>query len=196
MNKYLAEFVGTFGLTLAVAFSLAGIFPVPTPVVAALVLGLFVYTIGHISGTHLNPAITVGIWSIKKMKARDAAAYVAAQLIGAGVALYIVRRIINQPVLPVADTFAIFFAEFIGAFFLAFGVAAVVYGRVVSGFGGIVVGGSLLFGILLAVSFSNGILNPAVAVGINSVSFSYLLGPVAGAILGMWVFKLISRERD
>ena len=59
MNKYLAELLGTFALTLAVGVSLAGKFPVPTPLVAALALGICVYTMSAISGTHINPAITL-----------------------------------------------------------------------------------------------------------------------------------------
>lgn len=66
MNKYIAEAIGTFALTLAVGLSLAGEFPVSTPILAALTLGLFVYSVGHLSGTHLNPAVTIGAWSIKK----------------------------------------------------------------------------------------------------------------------------------
>ena len=86
MNKYLAEFVGTFLLTLAVSVCLASKFPVPTAVVAALTLGVSVYVFGAISGTHINPAITLGILSVGRISPKDAALYVVSQLAGAGLA--------------------------------------------------------------------------------------------------------------
>ena len=64
MKKYIAEFLGTFILVLVVALSLVRGFLVPTPILAGLTVMLFVYTIGHISGTHLNPAVTAGVLPI------------------------------------------------------------------------------------------------------------------------------------
>jgi glycerol uptake facilitator-like aquaporin len=55
MQKNIAEFLGTFTLALVVGLSLSMNFPVVTPILAALVLGTFVYTVGHISGTNINP---------------------------------------------------------------------------------------------------------------------------------------------
>lgn len=62
-KKLLAEGFGTFILTLTAMFSILGSFDVPTPVLVGLTLMLFVYTIGSLSGAHLNPAVTVGLWS-------------------------------------------------------------------------------------------------------------------------------------
>ena len=76
MKKYIAEGLGAGTLTLVVALSLAGIFPVSTPVLAGLVLGLFVYTIGYISGSHINPAVTLGVWSLNKISGKDALGYI------------------------------------------------------------------------------------------------------------------------
>ena len=196
MKKYLAEIFGTFGLTLAVSLSLGGFFPVPTPVIAALAVGLLVYTIGHISGTHINPAVTIGLLSIGKIEAKDALGYIIAQFIGAGLAVPVARLFIRVPLLmPVANTFSVGLGELLGALFLVFGIVAVVYGKAPAQSSGIVIGGSLLLGISFAASVSNGVLNPAVALGIGSFSFAYLWGPIVGAVLGAWLFKFLSGEK-
>jgi len=194
-NKYLAEFIGTFALAFVVALSLAGTFPVPTPVLAGLTLGLFVYTIGHISGTHLNPAITAGALSIGKISIQDAVAYWIAQFLGAWAALAVTAQMVHPAVLAMSTSPWIAVAEGFGAFFFAFGVAAVMYGRVPKDLLGITVGGSLLIGISIAASVSNGVLNPAVALSIGSFNLMYVLGPVVGAVLGMWTYKLLSEKK-
>lgn len=190
MKKYVVEALGTGALTLAVGLSLAGTFPVPTPLLAALTLGLFVYTVGHISGTHINPAVTIGAWSIGKIETKPAALYLVAQMLGAAVAMALMTRLVELPALTVAGDTMIGFAEFLGAFFFTFGIAAVVYGKTPSGLSGVVVGGSLLLGIAIAAGLgSNGVLNPAVAFGIGSFGMMYILGPILGAVCGMQAYK-------
>ncbi len=196
MRKYLAEFIGTFALAFAVSMSLAGSFPVPTPVLAALTLGLFVYTMGHVSGTHINPAITIGLLSINKIKWMDAVYYIIAQFAGAGLALFLSGQLVARATLTVVDSPWVLLAEGLGALFFGFGVAAVVYGKVAKEMSGLVVGGSLLLGISFAALMnSNGVLNPAVALGIGSFGIMYVLGPVIGVSLGMWMFKYLSGEK-
>jgi aquaporin Z len=191
-NKLIAEAVGTFGLALAVLTSLSmeGAMMV-TPVVAGLVLALFVYTIGARSGCHINPAITLGLWSINKIKTNDAVSYIIAQLLGALVAFGLVSTLIGNVALGMApESMTVFLAEIIGAAFFAFGVAAVVSGPVHGHMSGLVVGGSLLLGIMLAVAFgSAGILNPAVALALGALNLSYALGSIIGAVLGMNFYK-------
>jgi len=63
------------------------VFPVPTPIVAGLTLGLLVYTIGPISGCHINPAVTTGLFSIGKLEAPAAGGYIVAQVIGGSLTL-------------------------------------------------------------------------------------------------------------
>ncbi len=193
MKKYIAECLGTFTLTLAVGFSLAGKFPVPTPVIAALAVAFFVYAIGHLSGCHINPSITIGAWSVRKISTRDAAAYVVAQFIGAGIAMFIIQNAVAPAGIIAGDNVSIFLGELLGTFFLAFGIAAAVHDKLPLGTTGIVIGGALLLGVSLASPFSNGLLNPALAFGLGSLSFSYVLGPIVGSILGMqglaWLIK-------
>ena len=195
MNKYFAELLGTFVLALAVIVSLSGVFILPTPVLAALTVGVFVYTIGRISGTHLNPAVTLGILSVKKISVRDAVGYIIAQFGGAGLAMFVAQVFIPiLPIVPVSDSVWVVLAEVLGTFILVFGIASVVYGKVSRELSGVVIGGSLLLGIALASSGSNAILNPAVAMALYSLSLSYVVGPLLGGLLGVWVFKFLSRE--
>ena len=192
MKKYIAESLGTFTLTLVVALSIAGKFPVSTPVLAGLVLALFVYSIGHISGTHINPAVTLGLWSIGKIRSADALNYIVAQFVGAGVASLLVASVVTvmPDGLSISNSVIILFAELIGAFFFAFGIASVVYERTPRDASGLVIGGSLLLGITIsALLGANGVLNPAVAFGIGSFGLMYVLGPVLGAILGMQTYR-------
>jgi glycerol uptake facilitator-like aquaporin len=193
MKKYIVEALGTFTLSLVVALSLVGTFPVPTPVLAALVLGLFVYSVGHISGTHINPAVTIGAWSIKKIESKDAILYIVSQCIGAGLALLLVSSTVGMPVLIATNTWVVTIAEILSTFFFTFGIASVIYGKTPSQLSGVVVGGSLLLGITIAVLLgSNGVLNPAVAFGIGSLSLVYILGPIVGSVLGMQAYKYLA----
>lgn len=195
IKKYGAELLGTFTLTLAVLFSLMGNMGMATPLVAGLTLGLFVYMMGHISGAHFNPAITLALLSIKKINTKDAIYYIVAQILGAGVAYYIGNSMLNTPLgLTTVDTMSIGMAELIGTFVLGFGVAAVFHKKVSADLSGIVIGGSLFLGALMAGTVSNGVLNPAVALGIGSFSIMYVIGPIAGAMLGMLAFQWLSAE--
>jgi aquaporin Z len=191
-RKYLAELLGTFGLTLAVALSLAGKFPIPTPVIAGLTLGLFVYTIGHLSGAHINPAVTIGAWLLKKIGNKDAAYYILAQFVGAGLACLISSHVTYASPLIVANSWQVLAAEALGAFFFTFGIASIIFGKVPQVMSGIVIGASLMLGIAFAAPWSNGVLNPAVAWGIGSWSFAYLAGPIIGAILGMQASRIFN----
>ena len=194
MKKYVAEFLGTFALTLAVALSLTGDFPVPTPILAALVLGLFVYFIGHISGAHINPAVTVGLWSVRKIRTDEAVYYMLSQFAGATAVLLLISATVGLATLTVSGGAMVGVAELAGTFFFGFGIASVVYGRTPGTLSGAIVGCSLLFGIAVAaVLGSNGVLNPAVALGIESFNVLYVLGPIAGSVLGMQAYKYLDR---
>ncbi len=197
MNKYIAELFGTFGLTLAVLLSINNSsFTLATPLIAALTLGLFVYTIGHISGAHINPAVTLGVLSIKKISHVDALCYIVMQFIGAGLAFGLSTFFIDNPkLLTVANTPLVAMFEFIGMFFFAFGIAAAVYNRIPSLMSGFVVGGSLLLGLSFANFGSNAVLNPAVAFGIGSVSLMYVIAPILGSIAAMQAYKFLSTEK-
>lgn len=196
-KKYIAEFIGTFCLSLVVllAVSMRGPLPIAVPLIAGFTLMLFVYTIGSISGSHINPAVTLGLLSIKKISVKDAGGYIVAQLLGGFLSLVLAERVLDITLKTVrtgAFDSGIFFAEALGMFFFAFGIASVVYGKAKEHLSGIVVGGSLLLGILVA-SFSGalGILNPAVAVALSATTVVYLLAPIVGSVAGFWAYMYL-----
>ena len=135
----IAELIGTFFLALAVLASLHGAFditlfgesaPLPTALVAGLALGLGVLTIGHISGSHVNPAVTIGLYSLRKIDGINTIAYILAQIVGGLLAMVAMSMfqdgILIAQVEAVAD-YPTFFAEFLGAFAFTFGIAAAVH---------------------------------------------------------------------
>jgi aquaporin Z len=197
MRKYIAELIGTFALTFVVLLSLSSAsFPVSTPLLAALTLTLFVYTIGNISTANINPAVTLGLLAIGKMDFKDAVFYIVCQFIGAAAAMALAQTIgISLPGGSTNADSMVLAAESFGAFFFTFGIAAVAVGRVADAATGIVVGGSLLLGIAIASLIgSAGILNPAVAFGLRSFSIPYVVGPILGSVFGMLVYRLINHQ--
>jgi aquaporin Z len=101
MKKYGAEFVGTFWLVLggcgsavlAAAFPNVGIGLAGVSLAFGLTVLTMAYAIGHVSGCHLNPAVSVGLWLGKRFPVRDLVPYIVAQVLGAiaaGGVLYII----------------------------------------------------------------------------------------------------------
>lgn len=198
VRKYLAELIGTFTLTFLVTLSITGTFPIATPLLAGLVLAIFVYTIGAISGCHINPAVTIGLWTRKKICWKDSIFYILFQFIGAGLAMLLAQHYTGG---MVPDVVAganvdpiVMFAEALGMILFTFGISAAVDDNVPAGASGFAVGGSLFLGILIAMGASNGILNPAVAFGLGSFSFSYVAGPIIGSIIGFALYHGINSK--
>ena len=194
-----AEMIGTFALTCAV-FAMAGrtSFPFFAALSAGLTLAIMVLVIGPISGSHINPAVTVGMWTMKKISTLMALLYIAAQFVGAILALRMNQYFLAQPIKnSVTSNFdwKILIAEGIGTLVFTFGIAAAVYGKYEGGKLAAAIGGSLFVGVLIASYGSNGVLNPAVALGIGSWNTAYLLGPIVGAILGMNLYGMLFADK-
>src|SRR5438093_11164257 len=91
MSKYGAEFFGTFWLVLggcgsavlAAAFPNVGIGLLGVSLAFGLTVLTMAYAIGHISGCHLNPAVSIGLWAGRRFPTRDLAPYIVAQVVGA-----------------------------------------------------------------------------------------------------------------
>ncbi len=193
-HAYAAELVGTFLLAFMVHMGVGGSLPVATPVIAGLTLGLIVYMFGAISGAHVNPAVTLGLASIGKISPKDAAAYIVMQFIGGFLALLAGNVLLGGQLSVVADnTTLVAVAELIGAAILVLGVSSVVHGKVTQSASGLTIGIALTVGVLAASAGSNGVVNPAVALGIGSLSAAYVLGPIVGGVLAAWGYRALVR---
>ncbi len=203
IKKYVAEFIGTFTLASAVVFISASDISQITALFVGLIVTFFVYTIGSISGAHINPAITLGLWSIKKISPKEAGMYIIAQLLAGIAVLLISSKVLGIQIALAANAgsltathTAIFFAEFLGTLLFAFGIASVVYGAVERAWSGAMIGLSLFLGVVLAILMgSNGALNPAVALAAQSLDLIYLIAPILGSIVGMQFYVWLKSER-
>ena len=228
-KKYLAEAVGTmilvvFGCGVAVATGVDG----PAGVLAtALSFGLVIaalsYAIGHISGCHLNPAVTLAMWMMKRIQTKDAIMYMIAQVVGgivgaAGVALFFgtftflganeVQPVLTYEygdgaALAVALVIEIFLTF---AFVLAvIGVAEKTENKAVTG---IVIGIALTLAHLLGIRLTGTSVNPARSLGPalftiasgNMAPISqiwiFIIGPLLGAVLAVIVYKILKPMED
>lgn len=187
-----AEFVGTAILATAVlSISRWTDFPYFAAVVAGLVVALTALVLGPVSGAHINPLVTLGLWTMRKIQTTQAVVYIGAQMLGGLAAWQLGEYLLNRPLRNIAGgglDWRVLAAEAIGSFVFAMAV----YAAVVNNYDwpklALASGAGLTLGIILASLASNGIVNPAVAVGVQSWNWSYTLGPVAGAVVGMNVY--------
>ena len=159
---------------------------------AGLTLSLLVIIIGKVSNAHVNPAVTIGLWTLRKIETTTAIAYIASQVLGAATALRLFQYLQNDALQNNAGHFEwrVFIAEAVGTFIFTFGIAAVVTQKMDGYKAAFATGASLMLGILVAATASNGILNPAVALGLNSWSWAYAAAPIVGSVLGMNMYDL------
>ena len=198
-----AEFVGTGLLTLAVLSVQRSTIGVPYFVAlgAGLVAAMLGLVFGSISGGYANPAITIALWTARKLSSVTTVLYVAVQLLGgwAAYALYSYFANTNLTAVGGAYTGRVLVAEAVGAFVLALGFAVVAYrNNLTAGARAALVGISLAIGIVVAATVGIGLINPAVALGINAWSVfgsmgwgTYVLGPVLGAVIGVNLYGLL-----
>lgn len=208
----LAEFLGTAVLAVSV-YAVVSILPISlfTGMAAGLVLALAVLTFGAVSGAHINPAITVGLWSVGKIKTLKAIAYIIAQVLGGFAALYLIKYFAGQPVESIAGKFdaKAFTAEAVGAFVFGLVLVSAIYKKYEGGKLAFSAGAALLVGIMISSAAtlgvnqltqqpirSNGIINPAVAVSLSSVNWAYIAGPIVGAVVGMNTYALIFTDES
>ena len=205
MNKYLAEFIGTFFLVLTIGCTVIG---AGATVIAPLAIGaalmVMVFAGGHISGAQYNPAVTLAVLIRGKVKASDAVPYMIAQIAGAALAALVVSKYLRAgvAVTPMAPHVGpALLAEFLFTFALAYVVlnAATAEGTSGNSFYGLAIGMTVMTGAFAVGDISGGAFNPAVAVGISVLGLSswsniwiYLLADFGAAIVAAIVFMLIN----
>jgi glycerol uptake facilitator-like aquaporin len=190
-----AEFLGTAILTLvmlAVSKSTIGI-PYFVAIAAGLAVAGGMLVFGSVSGAQFNPAITIGLWSARRIKTMPAIVYVAAQLLG-GIAAYWLFTYFAGQHWQNSGHYSghVLVAEAAGTFVFSMAWAALSYHKLESGNAAAIVGIGLAVGIIVASSAASGILNPAVALGLRLWGWgTYVLGPVLGAVIGVNVYSLL-----
>ena len=207
MNKYLAEFIGTFFLVFTIGCAVIGNAPgVIPPLAIGAVLMVMVYAGGRISGAHYNPAVTVAIYLRGKCPASDVLPYWLAQFAGASLAAWAVLCVLDHSPTggaPLPMVGQAMLAEFLFTFALAYVVLNVATAKnsVGNSYFGLAIGMTVMTGAFAVGRVSGGVFNPAVAVGISIMGLStwsnlwvYLLSTVSGAVLAAIVFKFISPE--
>jgi MIP family channel proteins len=210
-QKLTAEFLGTFALVFfgegaicsdQFLHSTGGIGLLAIALAHGLAIALMVSALGHVSGGHFNPAVTVGFWAVKRINTLDAALYWAAQLAGAIAAAFLLKAVVPEETwravaLGTPELVRDFprlsgmVLEAAATFFLVLMVFATAVDergtfRSIAGFG---IGLSITLGVLVAGPFTGGALNPARAFGPALASSHwanwgvYWVGPVAGGLV-------------
>lgn len=184
--------VGLVGIALAFGFALTGM----------------VYAVRHLSGGHLNPAVTISLWAVRRFPARDALLYVVAQCLGAVAASLALWTLLGEPeivgqtvpTIGVAEAFAV---EWLITFAFVFVVAAVISDeRVAYGSSGMAIGFAYAFGVLFGAPLTGGSMNPArslgpaMAAGAWDAHWIYWLAPIFGAIAATWTYETLRAARS
>jgi glycerol uptake facilitator-like aquaporin len=189
-----AEFVGTFVLASAMMSMLVRTnFAFFTAVAAAVVYGVMYLILGSTSGSHLNPAVTIGLWTVRKVATTTAIVYIVVQMLGGLVAWKLGQYFLNQTLNKIATggvDWRVLVAEGVGTLVFGFGLASVALKDSDSNRYAVVAALSLLAGVVIASLGANGLLNPAVGLAVRSWSWAYVVGPIVGAVVGMNLYSL------
>jgi MIP family channel proteins len=205
-----AEAIGTFILVLigtgavVVNAGTGGLLGHPGVALAfGAVVTAMAYALGHVSGAHINPAVTVALSYTGCFPRREVGHYVVAQCMGAVVASLVLRAILGtaaglgatEPALGIARTFAL---EWLLSFVLMFVIASVATDeRMVAGFSAIPVGLAVGFGVLVGGPLTGGSMNPARSLGPALAGggwaghWIYWVAPVTAMLAAAHVYELL-----
>jgi len=225
MKKYLAEFIGTFWLVLggcgsavlAAKFPEVGIGLVGVALAFGLTVLTIVYSLGHISGAHLNPAVTIGLWAGGRISPKEILPYVVSQILGgiaAAAILYIIATGNGAEIGNFAangygehspghySMLAAIVTELVMTFMFLIVILGATDERSPKGFAGIAIGLALTLIHLISIPVTNTSVNPA-----RSISQAIFVGdwalaqlwlfiviPIAGALLAGLVYRYFKTE--
>jgi len=191
-----AELIGTAVLTLAViGVQHSGIgYSFFVALAAGAAVGALLLVFGAASGAQLNPALTIGLWTARKVKTIPAILYVAMQLLGGAVAFWLYNYLAKTHLQNIAGSYEVrvMLAEAVGVFIFVMAWMS----AVAQGFQGlrlaVTVGGAFALAIIIASVASLGLANPAIALGDHAWSWgTYAAGPVIGGIVGVNFYNLL-----
>lgn len=219
LGALFGEFVGTFMLAAAV-LATSG-----QPIFVLFALVTIVLTVGHLSGAHVNPAITFGAWVTKKLSTKRAVFYILAQILGAMFAFVLLNYLLGaspaqQNMLGQAQAAELFKATQVTQGKEWFAFVASVTGLAIFGFAvasairekkehiaaAFTVGGGLFLGLIVA--GQTAILNPAIALSLQAFSnlkgenalvwalSIHVIAPLLGAAIGFLLYDLFRRDVD
>ena len=224
MNKYLAELIGTFWLVLggcgsavlAAAFPQLGIGFAGVALAFGLTVLTMAFAIGHISGCHLNPAVTVGLWAGGRFPAVQVVPYIVMQVIGAIIAAAVLYGIASgqagwQPGGFASNGFgdlspgkysmmAVLLCEVVMTAMFLFVIMGATDSRAPAGFAPIAIGLCLTLIHLISIPVSNTSVNPARSTGVAlfaqtgalSQLWLFWLAPLIGGAIGGVVYKALA----
>jgi aquaporin Z len=227
MNKYLAELIGTFWLVLggcgsavlAAAFPQLGIGFAGVSLAFGLTVLTMAFAIGHISGCHLNPAVSFGLWAGGRFSGKEQAPYVVAQVVGAIAAAAVLYLIASGKPGFVAGGFAsngygelspgqysmtaVLVCEVVLTAVFLFVIMGATDSRAPAGFAPIAIGLCLTLIHLVSIPVSNTSVNPARSTGVALFAQTGALGqlwlfwvaPIVGGIVGALIYKAVA-SRD
>jgi len=227
MKAYAAEFLGTFWLVLggcgsavlAAAFPNVGIGLLGVALAFGLTVLTMAFAIGHISGCHLNPAVSVGLWAGGRFPANRLAPYIIAQVLGAiaaGGVLYVIAS--GAEGFDVAKGFAsngygahspggysltaALVCEVVMTMFFLIVILGATDIRAPAGFAPIAIGLALTLIHLISIPVTNTSVNPARSTGVAvyvgdwavAELWLFWLAPVVGAVIGAVAYKFIASD--
>ena len=229
MKQYVAELLGTFWLVLggcgsavlAATFPKVGIGLLGVSLAFGLTVLTMAFAIGHISGCHLNPAVSIGLWASGRFPARKLLPYIVAQVVGAiaaGAVLYVIAS--GAVGFDVGNGFAsngfgehspggysllsALVTEIVMTAFFLLVILGATDKRAPAGFAPIAIGMSLTLIHLISIPVTNTSVNPARSTGVALFVGGWALGqlwlfwiaPIVGALLGALAYRFVGKEQS